>query len=182
MSRMDRAQSKQLVLALHPVSLGVTFALFEGPLSPIDWGLKDTRGKRRNARALEAAKKLIDNLRPDTLVFEECIGPHSRRAQRVKRLLRLITTYAVGQGIEVHSYARTSIRECFKAHGAVTRYEIAQVIAGLITAFGHKLPPLRKAWMAEDTRMWLFDAASVAMTYYCQTRPTDFKLEPATQR
>ena len=178
MNRMDRAQGDHLVLAIHPISLGMTYALFEAPLSPIDWGLKDTRGRRRNARSLEVAKHLIDSLRPDTLVFEECIGPHSRRAQRVKRLLRLIATYAVGQGIEVHSYSRASIRECFRESGAVTRYEIAQTIAGQIEAFGHRLPPLRKAWMAEDTRMWLFDAASVAMTFYCQTRPSASRGEP----
>ncbi len=168
---MSRAP-KHLVLAIHPIARGIAFALFEAPLSPLDWGLKDVRGKQKNARTLERAKHLIDQYRPDALVLEECVGPHTRRGHRTSRLLRLIANHAMGQAIEVHCYTRAGIRECFKDVGATTRYEIAQAIAAQITAFGHHLPPLRKAWMSEDVRMGLFDAASLIMTFYCHTRPT----------
>lgn len=157
---------KPSVLALHSFSRGLAFALFEAPLSPVDWGVKDLRGKAKNARSLEIAKALIQQHRPDVLVLEECTGPHSRRGPRVHRLLNLIANYAVGEAIEVHTYTRASVRECFKAVGAVTRYEIAQAIASQVAAFGHRLPPLRKPWMSEDVRMGLFDAASLVMTYY----------------
>jgi hypothetical protein len=165
---MSRQASKDLVLALHPFTRGLAFVLFEAPLSPFDWGVKDVRGKQKNARMLELARKLIERHQPDVLVLEECSGPHSRRAQEVRRLLKLIANHAVGQSLEVHTYARTSIRECFKAVGATTRYEIAQAIASQIDAFGHQLPPLRKVWMSEDVRMGLFDAASLVMTFYRQ--------------
>jgi hypothetical protein len=163
---MSRAESKRLVLALHPFTRGLAFALFEAPLSPIDWSIKDVRGKQKNARMLEAAKKLIEQHQPDVLVLEECVGPHTRRGGDVRRLLKLIANHGVGQSIEVHTYARASIRECFRAVGATTRYEIAQAIASQIAAFGHQLPPLRKLWMSEDVRMGLFDAVSLVMTFY----------------
>lgn len=170
---------KHLVLAVHPVARGIAYALFEAPLSPLDWGLKDIRGKQQNARVVEHVKQLIDQYRPDVLVLEECAGPHTRRGKRTSRLLRLVANHAMGIAIEVHWYTGSNIRECFQAVGAVTRYEIAQAIAGQITAFGHRLPPLRRSWMTEDVRMGLFDAVSLVMTFYCRMRPEWSPGQPA---
>ncbi len=179
MSRTDR---KVHVLAIHPFSRGLAFALFEAPLSPIDWGVKDIRGKEKNARSLEVAKQLIEQHQPDVLVLEDCASPYNRRARRIHRLQLLIANYATGQATEVHSYTRSNIRECFKAVGAATRYEIAQAIASQITAFGHRLPPLRKLWMSEDVRMGLFDAVSFIMTFYSRMEPLAERIDEAVDR
>jgi len=168
---MSRARRRDLVLAVHPFTRGIAFTLFEGPLSPVDWGVKDIRGKQKNALALEATKRLVERLQPDVLVLQDFSGPHGRRARRIRRLQRLIGSHAEGQAIEVHRYGRKEIQECFKAVGAVTRYEIAQAIASQVHAFGHRLPPVRKIWNSEDARMSLFDAASLVMTFYCRTSP-----------
>jgi hypothetical protein len=160
-----------LVLAVHPFTRGIAFTLFESPLSPVDWGVKDIRGKQKNALAFEATKQLIERLQPDVLVLQDLSGPNVHRAKRIRRLQRLIASHAEGQSIEVHRYRRKEIQECFKASGAVTRYEIAQAIASQVHAFGHQLPPKRQIWNAEDVRMSLFDAASLVMTFYRQTSP-----------
>jgi Holliday junction resolvasome RuvABC endonuclease subunit len=167
---MSAHRPRELVLALYPFTRGLAFTLFEEPLSPIDWGVKDLRGDTRNARSLDAAKQLIDRLQPDVVVLESCSGPDARRSQRILRLQRLITNYASGQAVEIHSFSRRQIRKCFQNVGAATRYEIAQSIAARVDAFGHRLPPVRKIWMSEPSRMALFDAASIAMTYYCRDR------------
>lgn len=160
------ARRRDLVLALYPFTRGIAFAMFESPLTPIDWGLKDIRGEHRNALAFEATQKLIDRLQPDILVLHDFSCIYSRRGERSNRLQRLIGSYAISQSIEVYVYPRRHIRECFKSVGAVTRYEIAQAIASQVPAFGHRLPPARKIWQSEDSRMGLFDAASLVMTYY----------------
>jgi len=164
---MSGARRRDLVLAVHPFTRGIAFTLFEGPLSPVDWGVKDIRGKQKNALALEATKQLIERLQPDVLVLQDLSGPNVRRAERIRRLQRLIASHAEAQAIEVHRYRRKEIQECFKPAGAVTRYEIAQAIASQVHAFGHRLPPVRKIWNSEDARMSLFDAASLVMTFYC---------------
>jgi hypothetical protein len=166
---MTRAQRKESVLAVNLFTRGFAFTLFEGPLAPVDWGVKDIRGGEKNAKSLEAAKSLIERLQPDVLVLEDFSGPRGRRTERIRRLQRLIASHADGQAIEVRSYSRKNIRECFKAIGALTRYEIAQAIASQVHAFGHQLPPVRKIWMSEDARMSLFDAASLVMTFYCRS-------------
>ena len=165
---MKGARGNDLVLALHPFTRGIAFTLFESPLSPIDWGVKDVRGSQRNAASLEVSKRLIERLQPDILVLQDLTGPSGRRSQRIHRLQRLLEIQAQSESIEVHRYTREDIRECFKAAGASTRYEIAQAIASQVHAFGHRLPPVRKIWKSEDARMGLFDAASLVMTFFCQ--------------
>lgn len=156
----------ELVLAIHPFSRGYAFALFEGPLSPADWGVKEIRSGNRNTRALAAAAALMARSRAEILVLEDCSEPGHGRARRIRRLLRLLANAAEGAGLETAHYARDCIRECFKETGAATRYEIAQVIAARLPAFEDKLPRPRKPWEAEDQRMALFDAAALALTHY----------------
>ena len=165
---MSGARRRDLVLAIHPFTRGIAFTLFEGPLSPIDWGVKDTRGSQKNAASLDAAKRLIERLQPDILVLEDSSGPSGRRTERIRRLQRLIEIHGQAHAVEVIRFGREKIRECFRAVGASTRYEIAQAIASQVHAFGHRLPPVRKIWKSEDARMGLFDAASLVMTFYCQ--------------
>lgn len=167
-----RARSqREIVLALYPLSRAMAYMAFEGPLSPHDWGIKKLRGSRQNARALDAAGNLIERLQPAALVLASAADPRYRRGSRVRRLERLIANHARGRAVEVHSFTRAQIRECFEGTGASTRYEIAQVIASQIHALNHRLPPPRKPWKSEDHRMGLFHAAALVLTFYCQTGP-----------
>lgn len=172
---MKGIRRRDRVLAVYPFTRGIAFTLFEAPLSPLDWGIKDIRGTRKNALTLEAAKKLIEIHQPDVLVLQDVSAPESRRTERIRRLHRLIASHAEGQAIEVCRYTRKQIKAYFKDSGATTRYEIAQVIAAQIHAFGHRLPPVRHIWESEDSRMSLFDAASLALTFYSE-QPLEEKL------
>jgi len=167
---MSARQHYDSVLAIHPVSAGIVFTFFMGPLAPHDWGIKETRGKNKNALALEAAVALIERLQPDMLVLEDCSGSISRRSHRNRRLQQLIANCATGQAIDVHWFSRADIRKCFAAVGAVTRMEIARAIASQVHAFSHRVPPARKFWDTQNPRLCLFDAASLAMTFYSRTR------------
>lgn len=168
---MRGRESSELVLGIYPFSRGVAFALFEGPLSPIDWAVKDIRGDRRNELVFETCKALIDRSQPDALVLRGYQPRTVGRIQRVRRVEQMISTYAAGQAIESHRYTREEIRACFRASGAVTRYEIAQAIAAHVPALSHRLPPMKKLWQSEDRRMGLFDAASLVMAYFCSPNP-----------
>lgn len=168
---MRPLSGRELALAIYPLYRGFAFTVFESPLSPVDWGIKEVRGDRKNARSLEAAKHLIERLQPVALVLESAADAQYRRGERIRRLQRLIANYAQGQSLEVYAYTRNDIRECFKAVGAMTRYETAQVIASQIHAFSHRLPPPRKPWKSEDARMGLFNAAALVLTFYGQTGP-----------
>jgi hypothetical protein len=66
----------------------------------------------------------------------------------------------------VHEFNKDAVRGCFRGVGALTRYEIAQAIATQLDAFKHRLPPVPLPWKNENSRLALFDAAALAMTFY----------------
>ncbi len=162
-----------IVLAVHPNVRGIAYTAFDGPLAPVGWGIKRITGSDKNLKSVEAVQQLVEQFQPDILVLEDCSGPGSRKSDRVRRLHRLILNYAEGESIETHAYARHAIRECFKAVGAKTRFEIAAAIAAMVHVFSNKMPKAKKIWMSEDNRLKLFDAASLVMTYYCQAKSLD---------
>jgi hypothetical protein len=173
---MSGGQRGELILAIYPFSRGFSFTLFEGHMSLVNWGVKDIRGRRRTARSLESAIKIIERFQPDAIVMPMSADPLTRRPDRIQKLQHLIANHAQGQAIEVYRYGRAQIRDCFKTVGATSRYEIAQAIASQVHALGHRVPPVRKIWQSEDSRMGLFDAAALVMTYYCRggERPSEY--------
>lgn len=157
--------SRELVLTLQPSARGLAYVLFEGPQSPVYMRMKDMRGRKKLAKTFEEVIEVITNYEPEIVVLEDVLAIKDKQLVRRKRLQRMITAYAEGRGLDVYAYARQDIRAAFADSGAVTRYEIAQVIAGRIHAF-NELPPKRKRWTSDHRRMFLFDAAALAQTYF----------------
>lgn len=168
---MIPARPVDLVLAMYPFSRGLAFTLFESPLSPVDWAVKDIRGHSRRSHILDVTKSLIDRYRPDVLILPGQRTKLGRRSEKTRRLDRVIEACAVTEAVECHHYSREAIRACFQKTGAITRYQIAQTIAAHVPALSHHLPSLKKLWQSEDRRMGLFDAASLALTHFCNVRP-----------
>lgn len=159
-----------LVLAVYAFSRGFAFVLFEAPDSPFDWGIKDIREKHKNTKTLDEIKKIIERYQPEVLVIEDTSARTSRRTPRIRKLYRMLAHIAEAQCIELHRYSKSDIRTCFDSVGATTKYEIAKAIAVQIPAFAHRLPHYRKAWMNQDPRQSLFDAAALAIAYYARDK------------
>lgn len=154
------------VLALYATPRGFAYGLFEGPLSPIDWGVKDVKGPRKNLKCLSTIVQIIDVTNPDVIVIEDCSVTGSRRSARIRRLYLAILQLGGTRSLEVSAISRATVRACFSRFGAATKHEIAQAIAKNLPAFEHRLPPLRKPWMSEDPRMSLFDAVALILAFY----------------
>jgi hypothetical protein len=106
---------------------------------------------------------------PETIILEDFEQRRRKRIERVQRLSRAIIQLGATRGMEVCVYGRAAVRTCFATVGAKTRYEIAQAIAAHLDAFRHRMPPLRRAWMSQDARLSIFDAASLALTHFAVT-------------
>lgn len=161
-------------MALHPHTAGVAFVAFDSPLNPIDWGIKEVRGTRKNALSLALVAKLVERLQPSVIVLADRHGPCDRTTPRVRRLQALIVNYAESDAIDVALFTRSDIRHCFGSVGAVTRYEIAQAIAARVHVLRDRLPKSPSIWRSQTERLGLFDAASLAMTYYCKMHAREF--------
>src|SRR5258708_5293663 len=165
---MTHENLQNLVLSIYPFSRGFAFVLFEGPDSPFDWGVKEVKEKHKNTRTLDEIKKLIDRYRPEVLVIEDLTSGESRRTSRIRKLYPMLMHLAASADADVYRCEKRQLQECFGFVGAGSKSEIAKAIAIQIPAFAHRIPPLRKAWMSEDPRQTLFDAAALGITFYAR--------------
>ena len=163
---MNASSRHRLVLAIYLSSRGFAFALFEGPLSPYDWGVHVARGPRKNACCLRRIEKILAGYEPDALVTQDTTSTGTRRTARIQQLNLSIGEIAETQGVPTHAYSRIHVRGCFASLPVVTKQTMAEAIAKSIPAFERYLPPQRKPWMSEHARMALFDAAALALTHF----------------
>lgn len=154
-----------LVLGIYPNTRGFGFAVFEGILAPVDWGVFETRGKDINRRCLQKIAVLLNQQEPDFLVLENMSEGGSLREKRIRDLNEAIAVLAETQGVRTASFSRKQVRQCFGSD-FVSKHMIAETIGMRIPAFARLVPPMRKPWKSEHARMGLFDAAALVLTFY----------------
>ncbi len=156
---------RERVLAVDPHCGGFGFALLEDePFQLVDWGLCSCR--RADPRScLHAIERLICRYHPTLLVLEDWHSSAENRREALESFIEGIAEVFVN-GIAIHCYPRSAVRETFAATGALTKYQIAQVIARHFSELEPRLPRPRQAWETEDRRMSLFGAVSLAITHF----------------
>jgi RNase H-fold protein (predicted Holliday junction resolvase) len=162
--RHDTAQPKR-ILAIDPTPRGLGFAVLEGPIHLVDWGVKEVRSNK-NERCLGLIEEMIDRYCPDAIVVEEYDGRGSRRCSRVAELIKSASRLATKRKIKVGRISRSEVRDAFSESHAYTKHQIAEAIASRFPELVPRLPRFRKAWMPEDNRMNVFDAVAFALTYF----------------
>ena len=158
-------KDQHIVLAAAPCSHGIGYVVFKGPQIIVEWGMRYVL-KDKNRNALTKIKDLVEAHQPDILVIEDYTGHRSRRAPRIRSLIRSIDRYAQEQAIEVHRFSRGDIRDCFQAFRARTKHQIATKISTWWPEMKRLLPPKRTPWESERARMAAFDATALGVTYF----------------
>lgn len=154
-----------LIMAVFPARKGFGYALFEGPMAPVDWGAKETKGNR-NYDALQKIARLLDFFHPDLVLLEATDGRGTKKGTRVQKLLDAIKKFLRKKGIKYASFSRQEIRECFSYSDAFSKQEIAEEIASALPEFACRLPAKRRPWQAESYSMMIFDAVALVFTFY----------------
>jgi hypothetical protein len=153
----------ELVLAVFPSTRGFGYAVFEGPQSLIDWGVKGARCPQKNLASLQKIRELTAFYRPDVVVLEDYEGSGSRRAKRIGTLIDLVAAHATEEGVSTAFFSRAAVRARF---GLKTKRQIAKAITQEFPELEPRMPPVRRIWMSEDRRMSIFDAVSLAITFF----------------
>lgn len=161
---MSLSRSK-LIMAVYPNARGFAYVVFDGPLSPVDWGISDLRGAEKKEACVRRVDKLLKVLSPDVLALRDPAGL-DRRCGRLCMLIPMIEGAAKDRGIATTRVSRREIQRTFAFLGSPTRSTIVQTIAKHIPIFDRYVPPQRKIWQSEDRRMGLFDAVALAQAYY----------------
>lgn len=162
-----KSHAEHRVLAIQPNTRGFGYVVFEGPGPSrlIDWGCAHVPGAN-NQSCLARLASLLCRYAPDVLVIENHVGQDSRRRTRVRQLVFGILKLAAVAKLTVRTFSRSRVRETFSDARAVTKDQIAAVLAGRYSELASRLPPIRRTWMSEDPRMAIFDAAALALTYF----------------
>jgi hypothetical protein len=158
-----------LVMAVFPNARGFAYVVFEGPFSPVDWGMSDVSGLYKNQRAIRLIAAALHRLSPDALILRGLGDVPLSRNRRLQSLNEAIESLAETHGITSFKFTRGQIQRSFRFLGSPTRYAIVLAIAKRIPLFEQFVPPIRKIWKNEDRRMGLFDAAALALTFYART-------------
>lgn len=159
---MPPTQHAQLVLALYPSSNGVGFCVFDTPSNLIDWGYSDIRWNKK-VRTLQKLKSLIDLYQPGVLVLEDTEATSCRRGRRIKTLTRSLTRAAVGWNVPVLHYSAEQVNNAFNAKSKDAR---ASSIIKVLPELNPYLPKKRSLWDSPHPQMQMFDAVSLALTYF----------------
>jgi Holliday junction resolvasome RuvABC endonuclease subunit len=151
------------LLAIAPSTRGFGFALLEGLDMLVNWGDKRVKGDK-NRNSLAKVEDLIAQYQPDVLVLQDNSTKPFRRAARIRALSRQIIRVAGTRKVSVALFSHEQVRRVFFADGQGTKHALAEIIANKFPEeLGFRLPPKRRAWMSEDSRMDIFDAVALVL-------------------
>ena len=161
---MNKIQPKHFrILAIAPSTRGFGFAVLEGRETLVDWGVKTVKGDK-NIQSLAKVEDLIAHYQPGTLVLEDTSAKNSRRSPRIRKLCQQIIKMASNRKVSIKLFSRDQVMKTFIPDGRGTKHAFAEIIAKRFPEeLGSRLPPERKPWMSEDSRMNIFDAVALAL-------------------
>jgi hypothetical protein len=178
---MNETQYRQLrVLAIDPHPRGFGYAVFEGPATLVDWGTKDVRRDKERV-VLHKIGELVRRYLPTVIVVEDCAHRKSRRNPRIRQLAARILIAAREFAVEGRAVPLTAVYRTFAGTGAGTKYGIATALVRAFPELMVRLPPKRKPWQSEDSRMSIFDAVALGLTYFRSLRRTGTALSSEIQ-
>jgi hypothetical protein len=160
----DQAIARR-VLAIDPTHRGFGYTIFEGRQYLIDWGTRHVQGPKNRA-SLAAVGELISRYHPQVIVLEDVAAKGCRRRRRVRELLEALELYVRGRGLTARKISQVTVKSIFSPLGVRNKNEKARFIAARFPELARSLPPERKPWMSEDSRMAIFDAAAFGLASF----------------
>ena len=137
--------------------------MLEGHKLLVDWGVRSVEGDK-NAGSIEKVKEMIAHYNPQVMVLEDTANKESRRSPRIKALTKLLVVVAEDRSVKVVMFSQKQVRRVLLGDERGTKEALAANIAGQFPEeLGFRLPPKRRAWMSEDSRMDMFDAVALGL-------------------
>jgi hypothetical protein len=162
----NEQQARILAIDLRPQRFG--YAIFEGPIRLLDWGVAEYRpgGTTGAAAAQKSIAKLLGIFSPSLVVVKIERRKSMPNSPGVKPILAATRRVATAHGALFRTVTRRDLRNAFRVHGAKTKYEIASTLAVMFPELLWKLPPPRKIYKSEASSMTIFDAVAMGVTHW----------------
>jgi len=142
------------------------YTVTEGQNVFIAHGHKIVEDEDKNVKSFAWVKKLIARYQPGVLVLLDVVAKGSRRAPRIKSLHRQVMRLAAKRKLTVNLISGKQVRSLLLGNPKGTKQEMAELLAGKFPdELASRLPPKRKPWKSEDSRMDIFDAVALAVIF-----------------
>ncbi len=162
---ITQSEKPKIVYAIYPNANGFGFVYMNNPRKLLDFGVVRIN-PICNFRILEKIKSSISYFKPAILILLDPDGKSSRTGNRIKKLIDKISVYAQSENLQISQISRDQIRDVFENFGVSTKFEISQWLLTEFKELETRKPRERKLWTSEDRNMAVFDALSLAMTWY----------------
>ncbi len=160
---MQHYSQHERVLSIAPSTRGFGYAVLEDAANLVDWGSKSVEGNK-NTECLIKVEALIAHYQPTLIVLEDHSGKDSRRSARIVTLGKRLVALASQREVKVKLFSQAQVRRVFFGERKGTKHALAEILAKRFPEeLGHRLPPKRRAWTSEDSRMDIFDAMALVM-------------------
>jgi hypothetical protein len=163
---MNMDQSKQFrILAVSLSSRGFGYAVLQDDDWLIDYGNKRI-DENKNVRVLGHIEKMIASKQPAVLVLHDVNAKGTHRDPRIKQLHRNVVGLAKKRKLATIKISGTELRRLLLGNATGTKHEMAELMVKQFPdELALRLPPKRKPWKSEDTRMDIFDAVELAVAF-----------------
>jgi hypothetical protein len=155
-----------LVLDLRHRRFG--YAVFEGHRSLLDWGVRvyPAVGEAETILAMKRLDGLIGLFNPSAIVVKKERWKYPDAQSGMQSVVKAVSILASARSIPVHLVPQSDLLAAFAPLGGKTREEMAEVLTRIYPDLLWYMPPKRKIWQAEHSRMTVFDAVALGLTYW----------------
>ena len=162
---MNQTASKQIrILAIALSANGFGYCVMENH-GMLESGKKRARGNK-NIQSVSKIEKLMKQFLPSILVLQDVKATGCRRAPRIKALHQQVIGLAAKQKCKVALITKEKSRITLLGDVKGTKHEMAEFLAQKYPVeLAGKLPPKRRLWETEDSRMDIFDAVALAVVF-----------------
>jgi hypothetical protein len=160
------------LLALDVRLSKLGFAVFEGPTSLLDWGVRSfEKGTKSLMSSLSERLRVLFSFYEPSVVVIRSRNYHLRSHKCISaKIMAVIKSESRHHSKRLTIVTAKQVRSAFSKNGEIYKHDIAFQIANQFQELSWKLPRRRKAYQSELAAMLVFDAAATGMTYF-RTHP-----------
>jgi len=164
---MKRATMHQkTVIAISPYTDGFGYAVFDSPQNLLDWGVTKLNCYKLN-RALNRFDMLLSRYRPNAVTIQTP-NDQAKYKSLANRITHSLSKQCAVNTIPFLRLTRPDITNLFVQFDAKTKEQIATKLVEFLPELKIYKPEHRGIWEREHTNMKIFDAVSLALTFYDQ--------------
>jgi len=153
------------ILALFPNRWGIGYAIFNTPKDLVDFGIGYVQPVN-NKRSIARVKKYLDYFKPDIVLIRNIPSSSIKKCKRTNKLISAISKIVQSEGLSIHQYSRSQIKDVFQQFDVSSKFEISKKIIEWFPYLESRAIPKRKKWMTENSNMGVFDAISLGITHF----------------